>query len=55
MARAYAAAEEAFFFQFVGGYVDTAAAQRPTPFGSQRRRWNSTDKTHSTATLWGEY
>jgi tetratricopeptide (TPR) repeat protein len=28
MARAYAAAEEAFFFQFVGGYVDTGGAAK---------------------------
>lgn len=28
MARAYAAAEEAFFFQFVGGYVDTSAGTK---------------------------
>jgi adenylate cyclase len=28
MARAYAAAEEAFFFQFVGGYVDTLAGTK---------------------------
>jgi adenylate cyclase len=28
LARAYAAAEEAFFFQFVGGYVDTGEAAK---------------------------
>ena len=28
LARAYAAAEEAFFFQFVGGYVDTGRAAK---------------------------
>ncbi len=28
LARAYAAAEEAFFFQFVGGYVDTGQAAK---------------------------
>jgi adenylate cyclase len=53
LARAYAAAEEAFFFQFVGATLALGVPQRLRPCGLQRRQCNSTGRTHSTATLWG--
>ena len=53
LARAYAAAEEAFFFQFVGGFVGTGGATKADALRFAERACNSTGRTHSTATLWG--
>ena len=53
LARAYAAAEEAFFFSLLAATSTLAKPQRLTPYGSPRRQYSSTGRTHSTAMRWG--
>ena len=53
MARAYAAAEEAFFFHFVGGDGDTGPVAKTDALRFAEKAVSSTGRTHSITTLSG--